>query len=1111
MGSWHSNTTSNNTVTGDVQRGYIDVWNLGENHYHIALTHNYWVYDALFYMSGDQPNATFAPMEVNGTAYIGGTDVLATNDNKAWGRGYTNGCNEYTDDNRITVTKLSGTLLATNVWNGETSRATLAGLQVIDKTAETFYFTTLGSGETTTANASWSLNGAAATPYGGIPAADKYLGVVADAAGSTLKVTAGDTIKFLGLKENTLTVASDGSITVTNILADAGSTLNITAGLNSSSMNLYGEGNISISGDLKLDTEANPRNTLVSMAKNVSISGALYSRDGVITLGDGINSGMMTVERVEMGDCNGGTGSSLNLESGYTLKVTGSSNTITNNSVNQYKTNSFMVSEWANVTTMNVKGTVLAENAAVLTGDKETIINIENGGTLAAKGLGRANTSKTGTSQLNLKAGGKLVLGDKGVDFGGHLTATISGGTIGLAAVSATISEALNITGDLTIDTTKYSYGETALVQGTEGGKLILAADLTGSGSVTAVGNGTLQFGAISSAVDISAGSADIIFGGTLNMGEGTTFTAGSGSYTLDVTDINLFSPTIYFDLNGAQASNGFASGRRELISGGTIVDSFILTYGGNSFTINNENRTFGDTDSIDQSKWYVNEGSSSVSEVYAASHTATADFSLAAGTTLNVDASISSHVELKGNATLNISKDITMNHTDVSIADGAKVTLTGEGIYHAAVSSINDDQNSGSSGLNIAVDSSWKGQVNLVSDSSNPAGVTWLNLNAYGNENSTIKLTGLKGYLCPANTGAGVTFKSNLILQNSNLAALELNNGCGGDKFTFAGDISGDGNFIKDSGLNQDFTFRGDVENWTGRLELLNGNATQSNVTFTGDATKIKNSVIRTREGSLIKASVKFENTEAVTVSSAIQHLNTNASSYLNLEVNTAKGTTFTGVVDASKLEVKANAKASFTNSDVKLKDILVNAAAELSFSGVESLSVNTLELGSNASVKVGTASSVKNLTVTSKATLKGGELNANLTMADNSTLQMDAAVSMGGAALTLGSNISLTGALATEIKSITTNSQQVVLFTGVNSLSLNGTTYDPSARVAYTPVEISSIFNIEGAAPESEVKLYFDNGTIYAGLTAAVPEPATATLSLLALAGLCARRRRK
>ncbi|MBR5890360.1 MAG: hypothetical protein IKY92_09990, partial [Akkermansia sp.] len=250
MGSYRSATNSNGTVTGDVQRGYIDVWNTGENHYTISLTHDYWVYDAIFYMSGDTAGVTFAPMEVNGTAYIGGTDVLATDANKAWGSGYTTGCTEYTDNNRVTVTSQIGhTLLATNVWNGTTSRATLAGLQVVDRTAETVYFTTLGSGETTTADASWSLNGAAAMPYADISAEAKYLGVVADAAGSTLKVDAGDSIKFLGVKENALTVVSDGSVSVERIITEANTSLNIAAGLTGTRMDIYGDGTLTISGD----------------------------------------------------------------------------------------------------------------------------------------------------------------------------------------------------------------------------------------------------------------------------------------------------------------------------------------------------------------------------------------------------------------------------------------------------------------------------------------------------------------------------------------------------------------------------------------------------------------------------------------------------------------------------------------------------------------------------------------------------------------------------------------------------------------------------------------------------------------------------------------------
>ena len=160
---------------------------------------------------------------------------------------------------------------------------------------------------------------------------------------------------------------------------------------------------------------------------STTIAGKLYSNGGNITLGNGTDAGMTTVTRIEVGDNINTGSSSLNIESGHTLKVTGS-------------TNSIQVSEWNHTTTMNVKGTVLAENAAVLTGDKAAIINVENGGTLATKGLARAKTGNTGASTLNLKEGGKLVLGDMGINFGGQLRSDISGGTIGIAAESVTIS-----------------------------------------------------------------------------------------------------------------------------------------------------------------------------------------------------------------------------------------------------------------------------------------------------------------------------------------------------------------------------------------------------------------------------------------------------------------------------------------------------------------------------------------------------------------------------------------------------------------------------------------------------------------------------------------------
>ena len=100
---------------------------------------------------------------------------------------------------------------------------------------------------------------------------------------------------------------------------------------------------------------------MVINATSATISGKLYSGGTatnntaapIITLGNGTTNGVLTVNRVELGDQNGSaaSGHKLEVKSGYTLKVTGSTNTIQQNTT-QYKDNSFMVSEWNNSTTM---------------------------------------------------------------------------------------------------------------------------------------------------------------------------------------------------------------------------------------------------------------------------------------------------------------------------------------------------------------------------------------------------------------------------------------------------------------------------------------------------------------------------------------------------------------------------------------------------------------------------------------------------------------------------------------------------------------------------------------------------------------------------------------
>ena len=1197
LGTWHSNQDPNGTVTGDVQRGYIDVWNnKGENHYTIALTHNYWVYDSVFYMSGDSGSgATFAPMEVNGTAYIGGTDVQATNANKAWGAGYTNGCTEFTDNNRITVTNQEGNiLLATNVWNSTTSRATLAGLQVIDKTAETFYFATLGSGETATADASWSLNGAAATPYANIGAAAKYLGVVADAAGSTLNVAAGDSIKFLGLKENNLTIASDGAISIAKIITNAGTAMNITAGLTGSRMDIYGDGTLNITGD------ASGYNGLVNIhGSEVTIenSETSFALGGTITNNGtlNLNSNVLVADKnlldMQLKDSSGnvvngfagnehtlnrliatGTGS-VTLQEGskvyYGAKdTTGLALSAGSSSIYVNETAESGVYYVSSGQSVNISNVSLGEGQSL---DKFYVsgkLNINSTTLPGGKSLQQILTQTVGS------ASGSLVLS---TNFGDSDNVKLGSGS------SSQFRGSLEITGSGTTlylgsgekNTIDFSSFSQILLN--KGGKIQYQANGNSTFNNITVEEGTGEFHSRDNDLPTVgiiqfAGQTHVATGATLNITANWNAQFNVQNAT-GAGDVNIYSADsnsnegaeeMQFKVASLKDFYGNLTVYRDTMGGmdidihtgieGAAFKSLVLNHSNNNtkwgttYDFHVESDTALERIAWEKGTTTINagktltvgkQGVNSSSSIGTLTGEGVLEVTGTGTMALN-NVSNSVTFKISDNATLNLSSNAALDHSRVTIAQGASATLTGSGTYTISQATLNAGQNADSSPTGIKIGADWSGQVNLVATrNDNHLAVEWLNLNHYGDDDSTIKLKGVSGYLCAANGGNGVEFTSDIIMENSDKAALELTDGWAGDHFIFSGTIkngSNGGNLIKDSAMQQDITFSGNISGWTGVIDLVEGGVNSNNnkistISFTGDATTINNT-IRTRdvqvngqnEAQTVKATVRIENGNAVTVNGAITHSNTNSSSELNLEVDTAKGTTFSNTVNVSKIKIDEDSSATFTNS---VSTGMLEVLGNVSFTATEALSVSKLEMQQGAEVSVSKEGAVGTLTVEKSATFNGGNVNANLTLADNATVTINDAVALGSGTqqqnqvllsgdstvtaytLSLGSQLTLQGLKLDELGKLAPGSGEVILFKGVDTLNLGGVEYTVGDDVltAASGVKLSDYFKNDSI--DDQYYIGFNaNGDVYAGLI--VPEPATATLSLLALAGLCARRRR-
>ena len=221
--------------------------------------------------------------------------------------------------------------------------------------------------------------------------------------------------------------------------------------------------------------------------------------------------------------------------------------------------------------------------------------------------------------------------------------------------------------------------------------------------------------------------------------------------------------------------------------------------------------------------------------------------------------------------------------------------------------------------------------------------------------------------------------------------------------------------------------------------------------------------------------------------------------------DTNVTKASDFVG-----SLESVAGATLNIEGGVKELAALKISEGAIWAKTGnasVTSVSISEVVLAGGM-VGVYSAPNVEATVQTGSLTVSGtSTLYADLELTQGGTLTLDSSLTMGST-LTLNSGITLIGSLLTGWAD---HSQALTLFTGVDSLTLGSGDTAITAKVGET-YDASSVFANEGM-DNYKLQIVGNAGdyTVQMVQNAPTPEPTTATLSLLALMGLAARRRRK
>ena len=256
-------------------------------------------------------------------------------------------------------------------------------------------------------------------------------------------------------------------------------------------------------------------------------------------------------------------------------------------------------------------------------------------------------------------------------------------------------------------------------------------------------------------------------------------------------------------------------------------------------------------------------------------------------------------------------------------------------------------------------------------------------------------------------------------------------------------------------------------------------------------------------------------------------------------------------GTVQATDSQVTVGKISGFTGN-IKVEGKGAGLSIESgSYTGAGTLSVagGTLTFGAKANITLNAGGqlvlqswddavagvTVNNITVRAGATLaaKAGvaalgdmpetssqellvDLNCSrLTLNSGATLEADGACfDLNNGVLTLAVTAASTEKIELVLaeNAVYTGSEQIGLFVNVGQgiFAYNGINSSTGSESLYT-LNAADYFTGTGINETTQLVYDCSSGTVYLQGVVTIPEPATATLSLLALAGLCARRRRK